>query len=442
MTELTRRRLLMNTLFGAGLVGLRSLASGIPVSVLRDPRSWLRDTATAEAEAPPNPAQFIIFATSADGDPIACNAPGMYLDPGISHPQMPSMAPTALSLRGQKWTAALPWSQLPQDLLDRTSFFHHGTYSVVHSEEQKVLELGGKMKNNEMLISLLAAELGPALGTVQTEPLVLGPRQASEGIVFQTRPQPIVNPSALALLLGPPTGPLGQLTALRDRDLDRLNALVKSEGTPAQAAFIDRNVLSQEQLRSVSESLLSVLQSIPDDGVSSQILAAVTLIRMNVAPVISIHIPFGGDNHSDGGLMLESSQTVTGVASIGEIWSRLKETGLQDRVSFLSLNVFGRTLGGNSTNGRAHNANHHVAVMFGPRFRGSVIGGVEPKEGDYGATSIDAATGQGVSGGKGSIPFTDTLQSMALTFGTGVGVDAGMLAKNIDGGKPVPAALT
>lgn len=440
--ELTRRRLLMHTLFGAGLVGLRSLASGIPSSVLRNPRQWLRDTATAEADTLESAAQFIIFATSADGDPIACNTPGLYLDPAISHPHMPSMAPTPLTLGGRSWTAALPWAQLPQDLLDRTSFFHHGTYSVVHSEEQKVLELGGHMLNNEMMISLLAAQLGPALGTVQTEPLVLGPRQASEGIVFQTRPQPIVNPSALALLLGPPTGPLGQLTALRDKDLDRLNALVKSEGTPAQAAFIDRSVMSQEQLRAVSESLLSVLQGIPDDSVSSQILAAVTLIRMNVAPVISLHIPFGGDNHSDGGLMLESQQTISGVASIGEVWSRLKETGLQDRVSFLSLNVFGRTLGPSNTNGRAHNANHHAAVMFGPRIRSSVIGGVEPKEGDYGAMSIDAATGQGVPGGKGSIPFTDTLQSMALTFGAAVGVDAAVLGKNIDGGKAVPAALT
>jgi len=440
--EFTRRRLLMNTLFGAGLLGLRSLATGIPISILANPRRALAAARLRSAAASAAAPQYIILATSADGDPLSCNAPGTYLDPDLAHPQGPSMAPTALSIGGASAVAALPWSTLPQALLDRTCFFHHATYTVVHPDEPKVLALNGYTVGNEMLVSLLAAQLGPALGTVQQEPISLGPRQASEGIVFQKAPQAIVSPSALALLLGPPTGPLGRLTQLRDQDLNRLNALIKSEGTPAQAAFIDRYVQSQAQVRSVSEDLLSILQGIADNGVASQLLAAITLIRMNVAPVVSIHIPFGGDNHGDAGLMTEANETVSGVAAIGQLWSLLVTHGLQDRVSFLSLNVFGRTMKApKNLSGRAHNGNHHVALMVGAPFRGSVIGGVEPVENDYGAMSIDSASGRGVAGGGGDIELRDSLQSMALTFGTGVGVNAAFLAENIRGGKVVGAAL-
>ncbi len=436
--ELSRRRLLRDSLLGAGLLGLRSVATGIPISILANPRGWMR--ANAEP-VPPSPAQYIILSTSADGDPLSCNAPGMYADPRISHPQSPTMAPTPVTLGGQSHVAAAPWAQLPRALLDRTCFFHHGTYSVVHSEEQKVLEVGGHTANNEMLVSLLSAQLAPLLGTIQTEPIALGPRNASEAIIFERRPQAIVNPSALALMLGAPEGPVSQLTQMRDHDLDRLNAMVKAEGNPAQAAFIDRYVQSQAQVRAVSESLLGVLRDIRDDTVPSQILAAVTLIRLKVAPVISIHIPFGGDNHSDGGLMRESMENVSGVASIGQVWSQLVANNLQDWVSFLSLNVFGRTLGPDFTMGRAHNANHHVSVMFGAPFRSSVVGSVEPKEGDYGATSIDSNTGRGVPGGAGDIQFRQTFQSMALTFGAGVGVNRAFLSENIHGGKVVQPVL-
>lgn len=440
--DLTRRRLLMNTLFGAGLLGLRALATGIPISILANPRRALATRGLGVAASGERLPQYIILATSADGDPLSCNAPGTYLDPNLAHPPGPTMAPTALTIGGQSFTAALPWSQLPQVLLDRTCFFHHGTYTVVHPDQPKVMGLNGYTVNNEMLISLLAAQLAPVLGTVQAGPISLGPRQASEGLVFQKAPQPIVTPSALALLLGSPTGPLGQLSQLRDQDLNRLNALIKSESTPAQAAFIDRYVQSQAQLRAVSEKLLSILEGIQTNDVSAQLLAAVTLIRMSVTPVVSIHVPFGGDNHSDAGLLTESRQTVSGVASLNELWSLLVANGIQDRVSFLSFNVFGRTMQApKNLNGRAHNGNHHVAVMFGAPFRGSVIGGVEPVDRDYGAMSIDSSSGHGVRGGGGDIALGESLQSMALTFGTGVGVDGAFLAANIRGGKRVGAAL-
>jgi hypothetical protein len=439
--EFSRRRLLMNTLFGAGLLGLRSLATGIPMAILANPRRALATGGTAGS--PSNTAvQYLVFASSGSGDPINANAPGMYLNSAIGHPADPTMAPTSLTLAGKAFTAAQPWSTLPQPLLDRMCFFNHGTYTVVHPDEVKVLSLEGDTQNDEMFMSLLASQLAPALGTVQVEPIVLGPRNTSEDISYQGRPQPILSPASLASLLAPPTGPLGQLVSLRDNDLNRLNAYVKSQGNKAQAAFIDQYVISQTQARALSESLLTVLAGIQDNSPASQVTAAVTLIRMNAAPVISINIPFGGDNHTDMGLANETAQTITGVATIGQLWSQLVAAGIQDRVSFLSLNVFGRTLDAStSANGRGHNGNHHLAVMFGKPFSGSVIGGVEPVMGDFGAMSINSANGAGVPNGGGNVPFAQTLQSMALTFGTGVGMTPTFLSQNIKGGTVIPAAL-
>ena len=75
---------------------------------------------------------------------------------------------------------------------------------------------------------------------------------------------------------------------------------------------------------------------------SSQIIAAIALIQMNVSPVITIHIPFGGDNHSDTGLANEAAQTTSGMASIAQLWTSIP-AALQGKVTFFTLNVFGRT---------------------------------------------------------------------------------------------------
>jgi hypothetical protein len=429
------RRAMLRLLFGAGALGLRSLATGIPISLLADPRRAL-------AADPPSgrPAQFVLLATSADGDPIGCNVPGTYLDQRIVHPPAPTMQATPLVLSGQTFTAAKPWAELPQQLLDRTCFFHHATHSLVHAEEQKVMSLNFGTTNREMMICRLAAQLAPKLGTVQSDPIVLGPRQSSEDLVYENRPQPIIPPSMLARFIGAPGGPLGKLTELRDRDLDRMNAFLRSEGNKAQAAYIDQYVHSQRQLRAISEDLLGALQAIKDDSADSQVRAAVTLFRMKVAPVVSVHIPFGGDNHQDADFRHETAETLTGVATIGHLWEELVRTGMQDRVSFLSFNVFGRPLSPPMRNGRDHSANHHAAIMFGSAFRGSVVGGVTPMDNDFGATSIDSKTGAGLPKEQGDIRFSETLHAMATTFSTGAGVDPLCLGPTVQA-RVVKAAL-
>jgi Protein of unknown function (DUF1501) len=437
----SRRRFLIRTLFGAGLLGLRSLATGIPLSVLANPR---RALAAGPAACASNPAaQYILFSSSASGDPVNANVPGTYEIADISHPPDPAMAPTQLTLAGKLYTAAAPWAGLPQAMLDRTCFFHHGTYTVVHPDLGDVMTLQGVVSHRDMLVSLISAQLAGCLGTVQSEPLALGPRDASEALTAQGRPQPILSPAALTSLLSSPTGPLGLIQKMRDADLDRLNAWYKLNGNAAQRAFIDRYALSQQQARGISDTLLSTLASIKDNGPDSQVAAAMVLFRMNVSPVISIHIPFGGDNHTDPSLANETKQTVAGVATIGNLWTQLTTAGLQDRVTFAMMNVFGRTLSAKAgyTNGRDHHGDHHVTVMIGKPFKGSVVGGLEPFRSDYRAMSLDSVSGSGVASGAGGIPFSETLSAAGKTLGAACGVDRAFLDQNIRKGKLVVGAL-
>jgi hypothetical protein len=161
---------------------------------------------------------------------------------------------------------------------------------------------------------------------------------------------------------------------------------------------------------------------------------------MKVSPVVVIHVPFGGDNHRDVGLQAETTQTVAGVATIASLLSQLQAAGLGDRVSFVSLNVFGRTLGPGNTDGRQHNENHQVSLSIGSPFHGGVMGGVAPVAGDYGALPIDSKSGKGVVGG--DVPALATLPSFALTMLTGLtGLGSSALSPLVSGGQVISAAL-
>jgi uncharacterized protein (DUF1501 family) len=172
-----------------------------------------------------------------------------------------------------------------------------------------------------------------------------------------------------------------------------------------------------------------------------QITAAVTLIRMNVAPVLVINIPFGGDNHSDPDLMrAEVPQTELGVGYIGQLMTALQAASLEDRVMFAMWNVFGRTLVKKGLTGRDHWGSHHVSILAGKPIRPGVIGGITPQAGDYAAQPIDSVTGRGITGG-GDISFNDTLGALGKTLGSALGLSTDVLDANISAGKIVKAAL-
>lgn len=435
---ITRRQGIMTTLFGGGLVGLRALATGLPASFLLNPRRALADASSAACGAATK-AQFIIFNTSGSGDPINANVPGTYDDPNIVHSADPSMTPTSLTLAGQTYTAAAPWATLPQGVLDRACFWHLMTNTPVHPKEPDVLKLMGTTYAGEMLPSLLARQLAPCLGTIQAQPISLGATTPAEGLSYGGAPLPIIPALALKATLTNTPGPLTNLQALRDQTLGQLYDLYKTTATPAQRAHIDALATSQQQVRGINQGLLDALSSIKDNSAASQMVAAISLIQMNVTPVIAVHIPFGGDNHRDVGLATEASQTVSGVATIAGLMQQLASAGLADKVSLVSLNVFGRTLGPGNTDGRQHNENHQVSLTIGKPFRGGVIGGVAPVGKDYGAVAVDPTTGRPTPDGR--VSPLQTLPSFGQTVLAAVGIDPAVIATDVTGGRVIPAAL-
>ena len=94
---ITRREALLSSLFGAGYVGLRALATGLPASLLLRPRVALADPSASTMCAAQSKAQFVIFNTSGAGDPINASVPGTYEDTKIVHSLDPTMAPKASS---------------------------------------------------------------------------------------------------------------------------------------------------------------------------------------------------------------------------------------------------------------------------------------------------------------------------------------------------------
>ena len=302
--RMTRREGLLSALFGTGYVGLRALATGLPVWYLLDPRRASADDMSCLVTAKAN-LQYLILSTSSNGDPINCNCPGTYEASAIVHPTQAEVAATSVTLGSKTMQAALPWATtasggaLSTDVLARTSFFHHSTGTTVHGDQPKVMKLLGDLSGGEMFVSAVAKHLSICLGTVQAEPIALGAgSNASELVSFAGRTLPSIRPTQLKqLLTGSKTDPLAKLQTLRDTSLNELNALAKTDATGVQSQFLDALATSQTQVRALASQLSSTLSAIADDGLKGQALAAAALIAANVTPVVTIRIPFGGDNH-------------------------------------------------------------------------------------------------------------------------------------------------
>src|SRR3954466_13882250 len=199
---ITRRQSLQAWLAGAGAIGLRAMATGLPISFLVNPRSARADAAGA-CRAP-----YLILSMSASGDALNCNVPGTYDLPAAfaagsvnhSDPMDMSMAASSLKINGESWTAAKPWSSLPQSILDRTVFFHHSTGTANHGELGRVLELFGKLRRGQWLPSYFAKTLRTCFNTVQVQPVTIGGEQIS----FEGQYLPKLTPTGLKAVLSSP----------------------------------------------------------------------------------------------------------------------------------------------------------------------------------------------------------------------------------------------
>lgn len=451
---INRRQALLAGLFGAGGLGWRAIATGLPAWFLSKP-------GTANAQAlecalqNQGRAQFLVVSASSAGDPHSCNVPGTYDAQEIIHPAQAEFAPTPIQLGSVQSTGAQIWSTLTPAVLNRANFFHHTTNGLVHGDHPKVMRLLGKTSGGEMWPSIYAKHLSTCLGTVQPEPVAVGANGALEFISFTGRTLPMVSPTQLKqLLTGSKTDPVVKLRTLRDQTLDRMNALFKDGATPAQSAFLDAMANSQLRVRELAESLATTLAAIQDNTVAGQALAAAALFSAKVTPVVTLHIPFGGDNHTDTDLYDEWSDHTdhasksTGVPGVQAVMDALAALGLQDSATFATMNVFGRDLSGTakvtSRGGRDHFGNHSVMLMIGKNVKAGVTGGcTDISNGVFGASDIDSATGASAPSG-GDVARADTHISAAKTLGLALGIDAGLLDPDFtDGGvvKAVPAAI-
>lgn len=449
----TRRQALLSGLFGSGLWGLRSLATGLPIPFLMNPAR--ADTCALDQSK----AQFIIMSTSAAGDPSNANMPLTYDFGDIGHApaaMYPDMGPAMATVGGRSFTMAKAWADLitsadPKIAVGgRIAFIHHSTLNNSHTNQAKVQRLMGVISRQEMLVSYLAKQLAPCLGTVQAAPVMVGATDPGEALTFTGRTLPNLRPTALRDTLLNAAGPLTQLQMMRDQDLNRLNALVKETGNTAQKAYLDRLATSQTEARSISQNLLTNLSMIMNDGTTGQILAATALVAMKVSPVVSIHLPFGGDNHADANLGREATQTAQSVApltgagvaqttGIPYLMTKLTDLGIRDQTTFMLMNVFGRTLKKLGVTGRDHWGSHHVTVVIGKGVKAGVFGGMVAGGNDYNATPIDSNTGAGGAGG--DIPVADSLAAVGKTVGAVVGIPQSTLDTDIEQGKIIKAAV-
>ncbi len=473
---LTRRNALLSGLFGSGYLGLKAIATGLPAWFIANPRSATAADLECAIQSKDS-LQYLIMNVSSMGDPISCNCPGTYDGDAAAaiHPDDATMAPVQVALGSKMYTAATPWGTLLDTAKSRTNFFHHVTLANNHGDQAKVSRLMGATTGGEMLVSAYAKLLSGCLGTVQAEPVSLAAgTTATELISYQGRTMPAVSPTQLRQLLtgssgssfggtpgrggsSNPQSVLVSLRTVRDTYLDKLNELAKQDGTGVQQKFLDALAKSQDQVRSLKDTLGTLLGSINADDVQGQALAAAALIAANVTPVVTVKIDFGGDNHSDSNLANEvaaHTDSKRGVAGINMILKALADNGLQDKTTFSTLNVFGRNLNGisktESKAGRDHYGSHSVAVMIGKNVAPGVTGGVTNVSGGFGSSAtalgagdIDSASGAVVASG-GDVSRLDTHVAMARTLGAALGIPQSQMdTALVQGGtgKVIPSAV-
>lgn len=427
-----KRRHMLRSMLGLSGMGLVSVATGLPAAFLRQPLAWGQYD---DDPIDPARAQYLILSGLDSGDPFNANVPGCYDVAGVVHASDPAMAKTAINLGSVSTNAAQIWSTLPQAVLDRTSFFHHATRTQVHGELVKVLQLLGDASKSETITAIFAKYLAPALGTVGNTPVPVGDVNMSAG----GRTLPRLKPTTLRELLVAGDSPLNDLQTLRDEALDEIHLTLRAHGTTEQRKFMTDHSNARADVRTLAEGAVDLLSAVDNDKESAQIKAAVALIKLKLTPVVALTFPFGGDNHNDSNLVKEVDQHTTGVGFIAELMQVLASEGLSDKVTFASLNVFGRTLKNQGMKGRTHHSKHHCTLMIGKHVNPGIVGGIKASGDDFEAKPIDSMTGMGSD--SGDISYEEGLPSVGKTLGAVLGLHDATLDTEILKGKIVTAAV-
>ncbi len=448
--NLSRRQALVKSALGFGSLHMQSLVTGLPIAFLAG--------SPQHAWANTNEMKYTILSHLHDGDPNNVNVPGTYADNSsdprsqIERAKVSEFSakaegfevPETFNLGNQTVKGAAPWASLPDDLRSNLAFWHHSTRTNAHADHQNVLRFHGSIKDpmgngSAQLAEAIAQETSTALGTALKEPLSVG----GTPISFKGRPIPVLNPMDIKELFSASIAGIEQMASLRDKFIDRSYKSLKNEGTPAQKAFLERYAISRQEAQVIAGNLGELIEDIDGNSPLNQAKMAVALIQTGIAPVVTLGMTFGGDNHGDSVLKNEVEETTEVMAALATLWSKLKAANIQDKVVFSSLNVFGRTFLRNSNDGRNHNGDHHCMFTFGSSIKPGVVGGIEPvyKSGslvDFSATGINAANGKTDNA---DIPYEQTLVSVGKTLARSVGISEERINVRFNGGKIINGAL-
>jgi len=453
---MNRRDMLLRSSFAFGTVSMQSLVTGLPTSFLMG----LSQNAMA---AEPQDYKYLVMSHMQSGDPVNTNVPGTYpaIDQNeddplslIDHPKVDQLGdraagfetPIEFNLGDQMVKAAQPWSTLTDDLRKRFAFWHHGTFVNAHPDFPSVRRLNGAAKAEngrevDEYNELICQETKLGLGTLTGQPISVGGTRVSADDVEI----PILKPTDIRDLFQSQISDLDKMIKLRSRYLDRAYAQVKSNGSPAQLKFLEQYAKSQADANEIGDSLGGLITGINGTDSINQAKMVVALLQINISPVLTMGIGFGGDNHADANLTDELTATVSAIPAINTLWEELKKARYQDRVVFASLNPFGRDLIRNDVGGRDHNGGHHAMFTFGPSIKGGVVGALEPTvyKGEivnFHAKGIHSESG--LSDGQLDIQASETLVSVGKTLAKAVGISDERINERLDGGKIIRGALT
>jgi hypothetical protein len=305
------------------------------------------------------------------------------------------------------------------------------------------MQLVGQVENNEMMISAFSKLLAPQLKTLRAQPISLNVGRDIENIYYEKAPQSPLTPLGIKNILLNNKSPLLNLQELRDDTLKKMNEYLKTRGNTAQKLFLDRYIKSQNDIRTLSLDIVNLLNDIKGDGPDDQIKAAVALIHMNCSPVITVRIPFGGDNHGDADLNREAQQTVAGTQTIGNLMQIIESQGLKEKVVFALCNVFGRTMSyaKRENEGRDHHGGASGGIIISTNIKGSVCGGLgfNEKAKDFISLPIQSSTGAGSL--MGDVSVDDNMASFAKTLGFALGISNVDIDRVILSGKIVQGIL-
>jgi hypothetical protein len=425
-------------LFGSSALALRAAVTGLPASFLLDPLRVAEAEPTAVDAAK---AQFLVIALSDAGEPINCNGPGSYAAPDtMHHPLDPALQAAPLQLGPHTETAAQCWSTLPEWARNRAAFVQHATFAGQHGTIGSVLRLMGRVRNSEMVPSLLASHLGPVLKTLQNTPISVDGTATPVGIVANGVAVPSTSPSAWRELIGQYVALPEAMQKIRDTTTDRLYALLRKRGTRAQLRYLDALAKSSSDAKTLGQQVGSLLSAITDDENKGQLLAAAAVVKMNLAPVVCLRLNFGADNHADPDLKAEAARHIDALKALTQFFESLKSNGLEDKVTFASMGVFGRNFGVSDRHGRDHWGPHSTSIIIGKNVKPGLYGGLVARGGDFYATGFDSSTGAGVVDG-GDVKFEDTLVAAGRTLGASVGLNAATLEKEMPGVKTLTGVL-